>query len=258
MNLPDIALSIQQPWAWLIAYGYKPIENRDWETSFRGWFLIHAGKKLDAAGYEWVRINFPDIPLPLPALLEKGGVVGLAQVIDCVEEHDSPWFFGDYGFVLANAQPLPFFPYKGQLKFFKAFVPGEVPDLEPLAVGRPRLANFHDYKSEAALTTAFGSNWLYVGRKNEHYGLAQSPLANPFVNDARAARGKVVTNPIASYKSWLWQQMKRGNQDVLEALAGIDDETVLVCWCHPEPCHAGVIDRAARYFKEQGINQNGK
>ena len=30
------ALSIQQPWAWLIAHGKKDVENRTWATAFRG------------------------------------------------------------------------------------------------------------------------------------------------------------------------------------------------------------------------------
>lgn len=30
------AISIRQPWAWLIANGFKDIENRDWATKFRG------------------------------------------------------------------------------------------------------------------------------------------------------------------------------------------------------------------------------
>lgn len=36
------ALSIRQPWAWLILHGGKDIENRSWNTNFRGRFLIHA------------------------------------------------------------------------------------------------------------------------------------------------------------------------------------------------------------------------
>lgn len=28
------ALSIRQPWAWLVVQGYKDIENRDWPTNF--------------------------------------------------------------------------------------------------------------------------------------------------------------------------------------------------------------------------------
>ncbi|AWI90326.1 hypothetical protein C0214_19955 [Methylobacterium sp. DM1] len=30
------ALSIMQPWAWLIVNGHKDIENRDWRGHFRG------------------------------------------------------------------------------------------------------------------------------------------------------------------------------------------------------------------------------
>lgn len=30
------AISILQPWAWLIVNRYKPVENRGWYTFFRG------------------------------------------------------------------------------------------------------------------------------------------------------------------------------------------------------------------------------
>lgn len=53
------------------------------------------------------------------ASYERGGVVGVAEVTNCVTESESPWFFGEYGFVLDNAQPLPFMPCKGQLGFFE-------------------------------------------------------------------------------------------------------------------------------------------
>ncbi|WP_229215634.1 ASCH domain-containing protein [Duganella sp. CY15W] len=38
------ALSIRQPWAWLIVNGYKDIENRSWSTNVRGKVLVHASK----------------------------------------------------------------------------------------------------------------------------------------------------------------------------------------------------------------------
>ena len=41
------AISIRQPWAWLIVHGYKDVENRTWATKHRGPILIHAGKTLD-------------------------------------------------------------------------------------------------------------------------------------------------------------------------------------------------------------------
>ena len=113
------ALSIKQPWSWLIVNGYKDIENRDWKTKFRGEFLIHAGKKFDKDGWLWAKENFPDIPLPHDIEeFDLGGIVGKSSIIDCVDQSASPWFFGEYGFVLSNSSPLPFVPYKGQLGFF--------------------------------------------------------------------------------------------------------------------------------------------
>lgn len=117
------ALSIRQPWAWLIVHGYKDVENRDWPTRVRGRVLVHAGKKLDREGYNWLRLYHPGIPLPMADQLECGGIVGEATVLDCVDDHDSPWFFGRYGFVLGNARPLPFHPMPGKLGFFDATDP---------------------------------------------------------------------------------------------------------------------------------------
>jgi len=113
------ALSIQQPWAWLIVNGYKNVENRDWSTKQRGNILIHTGKKFDKEGYEWIEDEFPEIPLPLPAEFQKGGIVGKATIVDCVSEMDSPWFFGRFGFVMEGAGPLPFYACNGQLGFFQ-------------------------------------------------------------------------------------------------------------------------------------------
>jgi len=112
------ALSIQQPWAWLIANGYKYIENRTWSTNFRGEFLIHAGKKFDKSAYDFVLMEMK-IVIPLAAREACGGIVGIADIVDCVTEHGSRWFFGPYGFVIENARPLPFRPYRGQLGFFE-------------------------------------------------------------------------------------------------------------------------------------------
>lgn len=112
------ALSVQQPWAWLIVNGYKPVENRTWRTLFRGPTLIHAGLKADPEGYLWVQENFPDIPLPPFQALERGGVVGEAVIVNCVSHHDSPWFFGPLGFVIDGARPLPLERGPGKLGIF--------------------------------------------------------------------------------------------------------------------------------------------
>lgn len=138
-----IALSIRQPWAWLIlrpdltgearaawlpSQARKDIENRTWPTKFRGRILVHAGKGCTYA--EWddadcfsTTIGGPSIPEI--AALDRGGIVGSVVLFDCVQASESPWFTGDYGFVLRDPQVLPFRPFKGALQFF------DVPDATP-------------------------------------------------------------------------------------------------------------------------------
>ena len=115
------ALSIRQPWAWLILFGGKDIENRDWVTNFRGRFLIHAAKGMEAHEYNSARDFLMDlipVTLPRPEDLPRGGVVGIADLTDCVTASKSPYFFGKYGFKLENAKPLPLTPWRGMPGFF--------------------------------------------------------------------------------------------------------------------------------------------
>jgi len=128
-----VALSIRQPWAWLIvrpdlsdeqridAYRngrIKDIENRDWRTNRRGWFFVHAAQKFDDVGYRYAAAHYPDIDVPAPSDFERGGIVGQVNLVDVVEESASRWFVGRYGFVLRGARPLPLTPCRGKLNFF--------------------------------------------------------------------------------------------------------------------------------------------
>lgn len=117
-----IALSIRQPWAWLILHAGKDIENRSWPTRFRGRVLIHAGKGMtrdeyeDAEGFT-AMAGYLD-GFPAFEHLPRGGVVGSVEIIDCVTASQSPWFCGEFGFVLRSPVALPFAPWRGQLGFF--------------------------------------------------------------------------------------------------------------------------------------------
>lgn len=112
-------LSIRQPWAWCILYG-KPVENRNWWTSYRGPLGIHAAKGMTRDEYEECRDFAAGLGLTVPPMpdLPRGGIVGRANLVDCVTSHASPWFFGRYGLVLADVKPLPFVPLKGALGLF--------------------------------------------------------------------------------------------------------------------------------------------
>ena len=91
-----IALSIRQPWAWLIVHAGKDIENRTWPTRFRGRVLVHASKGMTHAEYEaacdhlWLH-GGPAIEPPDFHALERGGIVGSVELVDCVRGSASPW-----------------------------------------------------------------------------------------------------------------------------------------------------------------------
>jgi hypothetical protein len=122
------ALSVRQPWAWAIFHG-KDIENRFWSTRFRGTVAIHAAKGMTQEEYESARdFMFGNVALtdmPLFGQCQRGAIVGLVDIVDCVTESDSPWFQGDYGFVLVNPRPLKEpIPCRGMLNFWD--VPAEI------------------------------------------------------------------------------------------------------------------------------------
>lgn len=56
-------ITIKQPWATLIAEGYKKYEFRSWKTNYRGDIYIHAGKGVDNSGVE----RFKDLNLEYPS-----------------------------------------------------------------------------------------------------------------------------------------------------------------------------------------------
>lgn len=118
-----LALSIRQPWVYSILKQGKDIENRSWRTPYRGKVLIHASsmRPTKQAMADWRQVcQEANVPVPDMSAGEfrLGGFMGIADVTDCVDRHASPWFFGPYGFVLANVRPLPFMPHRGQLGFF--------------------------------------------------------------------------------------------------------------------------------------------
>lgn len=119
---PTVALSIRQPWAWLIVNGFKDIENRDWPTQFKGRIRVHAGKGMTRDEYEFARDMALDIDhtIPVPAFeeLERGGFVGEVTITGCVTDSRSHWFVGEYGFTLEGGTPTAFVPYSGKLGFF--------------------------------------------------------------------------------------------------------------------------------------------
>jgi len=140
------ALSIKQPWAWLICAGWKDIENRNWSTDFRGRIYVHAGKQWDSYPKDFNDLE--TIAQGDSDLLESlvnycafnrkspnkvGCIIGEIDIVNCVSESSSQWFLGEYGFVLAN--PILFdkpIPCKGRLGFFSP----ELTEVSTFSLGR--------------------------------------------------------------------------------------------------------------------------
>ena len=113
------ALSIRQPWAWLVVHGYKDIENRTWSAGFRGRIYVHAGRRMVADDYPGQRQYIAEAGIVIPAELPRGAIVGEVTISGCLSASESPWFCGPYGFILEDpvAYETPV-PYRGQLGFF--------------------------------------------------------------------------------------------------------------------------------------------
>ena len=122
------AISIRQPWAWAIVTIGKDIENRNWPTRYRGPVLVHASSGCTQREYlaakEFIleavdeRFKGQGIVFPSWKSIVKGGIIGQVEITDCVEESDSPWFVGRYGFKLANPKHHRFVKCKGTTFFF--------------------------------------------------------------------------------------------------------------------------------------------
>lgn len=69
-------LSVRQPWASYLVSGLKTVELRSWSTRHRGWLWIHAAKKLDVEAVKLLELCGDDF--------SRGGLVGLAKLVDCV------------------------------------------------------------------------------------------------------------------------------------------------------------------------------
>ena len=130
------ALSIRQPWAFLVVTGRKTIEIRSWRPKrmkLPQTVLIHAGKKVDREMVEAFGLA--------EGLLSKGAILGEVIMTDVVQyetgdrwrkdmdehmnRHDQ-YLKGLYGFVFRGhtlyTHPIPF---KGRLNFFEISPPFE-------------------------------------------------------------------------------------------------------------------------------------
>lgn len=90
VNVDDIdvkILTVKQPWATALVSGGKDVENRTWDTSYRGWILVHAGKSVD----EFVPVRYGLGNREEVMALPRGCVIGAMNITSVVRGRRSPW-----------------------------------------------------------------------------------------------------------------------------------------------------------------------
>ena len=122
-------LTIKQPFASLIAEGYKEYEFRVLTTNYRGDILIHAGKSIDKKAmmrYEYLNLKYP-----------TGKIIAKATITDCIPINskmkkyleDSLIYYEAinrdedakpiYGFKLENVEKIDPIAINGKLSFWE-------------------------------------------------------------------------------------------------------------------------------------------
>lgn len=135
------AISIKQPWAFLVCSGIKDIENRTWPTKFRGRVLVHASAKYQSLEVlsedQWNFLQSKAFANNVSIkVFETGVIIGSVEIVDCVINHKSIWAeksteikdkagrvvheFKIYNWVLANPVLFtePIMNVKGKLSFW--------------------------------------------------------------------------------------------------------------------------------------------
>jgi len=125
-DLPPLALSVRQPWAWAILHGGKVIENRSAGAILSGGMdcrriALHAAIGMTRDEYLWAtwRLDRHGVRCPAASDLVRGAIIGAVDVVDIISESESEWFGGQMGLVLERPVACDPIPAKGALGYFE-------------------------------------------------------------------------------------------------------------------------------------------
>ncbi len=88
IKIPNLALSVRQPFAELIITGEHPIEYRSIHTNIRGRVYVYASKTPKKKAFEEIGKQPGDFPV--------GVLIGTVEIIDCKEKpHEYHWLLAN-------------------------------------------------------------------------------------------------------------------------------------------------------------------
>jgi hypothetical protein len=100
--------------------------------------------------------------------------------------------------------------------------------------------------------------YVYIGRRNATYGVAESPHHNPIVKGEKCSECGLVHRDAGSTLPCYTQILERKiNSDPVyrEQVKQLYGKT-LVCWCAPNPCHGHILARYAVMLNEPINKEN--
>ena len=121
-------LTIKQPFASLIAEGYKIYEFRSWKTKYRGELLIHAGLGVDKEAmkrFEYLNLDYPKVKIIAKCNLTDCLLVDdklkkeLKELDPIVYKGAINYTEEEYGFKLENIKKISPIEAKGKLSFWE-------------------------------------------------------------------------------------------------------------------------------------------
>ena len=171
MNDSIRCLAVRQPWAWAIIAGIKDIENRSWQTKYRGKIIIQAS----TTKTEVNRIKKQNKSLS-PLDLHYGALIGVVDLVDIEPINEklegNPWAWGIYCWRLKNAKvfanPIPI---KGRLNLYKLPSELEKPVNNEVANASPLIANKDDDHWVKAMITLYDDKTRYKDLLGAYFDL---------------------------------------------------------------------------------------
>lgn len=126
-------ITIKQPWANLIVEGIKDVENRTWQTKYRGEIYVHTSKnsfdfwsldyirKIDELLYQYIMEYFGIKDNKITRNLNQfGSIIGKTNIVDIVDNSESIWAMKDsYHWKLKNSTRINPIPCKGKLNIWE-------------------------------------------------------------------------------------------------------------------------------------------
>lgn len=105
-------ITLKQPWASLVAYGYKKYEFRSWKLNYRGDIIIHAGLGVDKEAMEKVKhlkLSFPS--KKIMAIVHIDDCIPLSEEISKKINSENELIYGNkirsgYAWKLSNVRLL--------------------------------------------------------------------------------------------------------------------------------------------------------